>query len=109
MDVGDNEGPVTYTLLRDAQDLKDNRLLPAGADKANLPADMAVYGAARDDPTSAGGGDLVTCEVDVVGATVPFSFSVELLYEPLWCRLAGQQGAITGSRRAGSGRWLRRG
>jgi hypothetical protein len=81
--MGDNEGQVTYTLLRGAIYLKDNRLLPAGADKAGLPADIGVYGAARDDPSFVGGSDLVTYQVDVAGVTGPFTFSAELLYEPL--------------------------
>ena len=81
--MGDNEGHVTYTLLRGAQYLKDNRLLPEGADKAKLPADIAVYGEAVGDANFVGGGDLVTYQVDVQGATGPFTFSAELLYEPL--------------------------
>lgn len=81
--MGDNEGHVTYTLLRGAKYLKDNRLLPAGADKTKLPADIAVYGEARDDPNFVGGGDLITYQVDVKGATGPFTLSAELLYEPL--------------------------
>ncbi len=81
--MGDNEGQVTYTLLRGARYLKDNRLLPAGADKAKLPADIAVYGEAAGDANFVGGGDLVTYQVDVKGAGGPFTFSAELLYEPL--------------------------
>ena len=71
--MGDNEGHVTYTLLRGAQYLKDNRLLPEGADKALLPADIGVYGEASGDADFVGGGDLVTYQVDVQGATGPFT------------------------------------
>lgn len=81
--MGDNEGKVTYTLLRAGKYLKDNRLLPMGADKAKLPADIAVYGEAAGDANFVGGGDLITYQVDVKGATGPFTFSAELLYEPL--------------------------
>jgi hypothetical protein len=81
--MGDNEGHVTYTLLRAARYLKDNRLLPAGADKAGLPAGSAVYGEAAGDANFVGGGDLITYQVDVQGASGPFTFSAELLYEPL--------------------------
>jgi hypothetical protein len=81
--MGDNEGHVTYTLLRGARYLKDNRLLPPGADKAKLPADIAVYGQAAGDANFVGGGDLLTYQVDVKGATGPFTVSATLLYEPL--------------------------
>ncbi len=81
--MGDNEGQLTYTLLRAAMYLKDNRLLPAGADKAELPADIGVYGEAANDDNFVGGSDLVTYEVGVGEATGPFTLSAELLYEPL--------------------------
>ena len=81
--MGDNEGHVTYTLLRGAMYLKDNRLLPEGADKARLPVEIAVYGEAKYDANFMGGGDLLTYQVDVSGASGPFTFSAELLYEPL--------------------------
>ncbi len=81
--MGDHEGAVTYTLLRGAQYLKDNRLLPTGAVKARLPADIAVYGEARQDANFVGGSDLVSYWVDVAGATGPFTLTAELLYEPL--------------------------
>ncbi len=81
--MGDNEGLVTYTLLRGAQYLKDNRLLPEGADKAQLIADVAVYGEAADDANFVGGSDLVTYQVNVSGASGPFAVGAELLYETL--------------------------
>lgn len=81
--MGDNEGQVTYTLLRGAQYLKDNRLLPAGAEKAALPAEIGVYGAAAADENFVGGGDSVTYRMEVGGASGPFTLSAELLYEPL--------------------------
>jgi hypothetical protein len=81
--MGDNEGQVTYTLLRAAQYLKDNRMLPAGAEKAALPAEIAVYGEAAGDANFLGGSDLVTYRMEVRDATGPFTVSAELLYEPL--------------------------
>jgi hypothetical protein len=81
--MGNHEGQVTYTLLRAAQYLKDNRMLPAGAEKAALPAEIAVYGEAAGDANFLGGSDLVTYRVEVRGATGPFTVSAELLYEPL--------------------------
>lgn len=81
--MGDNEGKVTYTLLRAARYLKDNRLLPPGADKTRLPADIAVYGEAAADDSFVGGGDQVTYQVSVKGAQGPFTINAELLYQPL--------------------------
>jgi hypothetical protein len=81
--MGDHEGQVTYTLLRAAQYLKDNRVLPAGAEKAELPPEIAVYGEAAGDANFVGGSDLVTYKVEVRNATGPFTVRAELLYEPL--------------------------
>jgi hypothetical protein len=78
-----SDGEVTYTLMRAANYVKDNRLLPSGADKANLPAEVAVYGEAFEDPNFIGGGDMITYQIDVSSAQGPFTFSAELLYEPL--------------------------
>ena len=74
---------VTYTLLRAGSFAKDNRLLPVGADKENLPADIAVYGLAAQDANFVGGSDLVRYEVDTSGYEGPFTVTVELLYETL--------------------------
>lgn len=81
--MGDSDGKVTYTLLRAAEYLKDNRLLPEGTDKAQLPADIAVYGQAAHDDDFAGGGDEITYRVDVTGGQGPFTVRAEVLYEPL--------------------------
>ena len=78
-----SDGEVTYTLLRAGSYAKDNRLLPVGTDKANLPADIAVYGLAAQDADFVGGGDLVRYQVDASGYEGPFTVSVELLYETL--------------------------
>ncbi len=45
--------------------------------------DIAIYGEATKDENFVGGGDLVTYQVDVKGATGPFTVSAELLFEPL--------------------------
>jgi hypothetical protein len=81
--MGDHEGQVTYTLLRAAQYLKDNRVLPTGAEKTTLPSEVGVYGEAARDANFLGGSDLVTYKVEIRGATGPFTVSAELLYEPL--------------------------
>ena len=74
---------VTYTLLRAGSFAKDNRLLPFGTDKENLPADVAVYGLAAQDADFVGGSDLVRYQVDTSGYQGPFTVSVELLYQTL--------------------------
>jgi hypothetical protein len=81
--MGDSEGKTTYTLLRAATYLKDNRLLPAGTDKARLPKEAAVYGAAANDASFIGGGDQITYRLDVGTAKGPFTVQAELLYQPL--------------------------
>jgi hypothetical protein len=81
--MGDHEGQVTYTLLRAAQYLKDNRLLPAGAEKGALPPEIGVYGEAAGDADFLGGSDVVTYQMELPGATGPFTVRAELLYEPL--------------------------
>ena len=52
-----DEGQVTYTLLRAYEYAKDNRLLPAGFKKNSAIADIGVYGAAAGDSDFTGGSD----------------------------------------------------
>lgn len=81
--MGDSDGKVTYTLLRAGQYLKDNRLLPAGAEKEQLPPEIAVYGEAAGDENFIDGSDVVTYQVAVKDAQGPFTVQAELLYQPL--------------------------
>ncbi len=104
--MGDSEGAVTYTLLRAASYLKDNRLLPAGADKVRLPPGIAVAGAAADDPNFAAGGDRITYRVDVAGAAGPLTVQAELLYQPLSYRFIQDVLADSGDSGATFGRLL---
>jgi len=79
--MGNTDGEVTHILLRGDVYLKDNRLLPAGFDKANASAATAVAGAAATDDDFIGGSDEVTYSIDVASADGPFTVSVELLYQ----------------------------
>ena len=79
----DSSGEVTYTLMNASGYLKDNRLLPAGFDKATAAPDIAVVGGASQDPNFVGGSDQVHYQIDVGGHEGPFQVSVELLYQSL--------------------------
>lgn len=81
--MADSDGDMTYTLIRAATYVKDNRLLPQGFDKGAAPEDVAVYGEAAEDENFVGGSDLVTYRVPVAGASGPFSVKLVLLYQPI--------------------------
>jgi hypothetical protein len=79
-----NDGEVTYTLLRAFEYVKDNRLLPAGFNKNDASPDIGVYGnAAVDDDNFVGGSDQVFYDVDVTGANGNLTVTVELLFQTL--------------------------
>ena len=61
--MGNNQNQVTYTLLRGATYLKDNRLLPQGFDKATAPNDVKVKGGALTDANFIGGSDEITYQI----------------------------------------------
>ena len=63
--LGDRAGSPTTGLLAATQYLKDNRLLPRGFDKSSAPAEIGVYGEARNDATFIGGSDDVRYAIDV--------------------------------------------
>lgn len=76
------DNQVTHTLLRAASYIKDNRLTPAGFDKASAPNDVAVVGAALNDVDFNAGSDSITYLIDV-GEIKDFSIEAELKYQTL--------------------------
>jgi hypothetical protein len=80
--MGDTDGHLTYTLLRGATYLKDNRLLPRGFDKATAPGDILVAGSAAADPNFTGGSDTLTYQVPV-SAGGALTVTAELLYQSI--------------------------
>jgi len=78
-----SDGEVTYTLLRGAKYVKDNRILPRGFDKATAAKDFAVQGSAVEDANFVGGSDQVTYKVNTSGSSGPFEVSAELLYQSI--------------------------
>ncbi|MCU7818468.1 MAG: hypothetical protein KZQ57_06255 [gamma proteobacterium symbiont of Lucinoma myriamae] len=80
--MGNTDGEVTFTLLRSAQYLKDNRLTPKGFDKSNVPSDVAVIGLAFDDPDFNNGGDELSYRISGLAAGV-FNVSISLNYQTI--------------------------
>jgi hypothetical protein len=97
--LGDAAGHVTTGLLTATQYLKDNRILPAGFDKATASTEIAVHGEAASDPAFMGGSSTTRYQIPANGASGPFNIAVELLYQPIgyrWARnLAPFQAAET--------------
>lgn len=70
--MANSDNDVTFTLLRSARYLKDNRLTPKGFDKSNVPSDVAVKGqAANDSDFNLGSDELIY--------RVPVTISGELM------------------------------
>jgi hypothetical protein len=76
----DANGKVTYNLLSGAGYVKDNRLLPAGFNKVNARADVAVAGNALDDSNFTGGSDQVSYQIKLSGQG-PYTVTARLLYQ----------------------------
>ena len=86
--MADQAGQVTTGLLSGVRYVKDNRVLPAGFDKATADKDVAVYGEAAQDPDFAGGADRVRYLVDVGNAAGPLKVDAELCYQSIGFRWA---------------------
>jgi hypothetical protein len=84
----DPNGNVTTGLLRAAAYVKDNRLLPRGFDKTTAVPDIAVFGAAREDPDFTDEGHHLRYIVDAAGRVGPFRIDVDLRYQPIGFRWA---------------------
>lgn len=81
--VIDSEKKVTYTLLRGQTYVKDNRILPAGFDKASAGKDFAVAGSAATDSNFDKGSDQVSYQINVKGRSGPFTMKAEVLFQSL--------------------------
>jgi len=95
--MGEPDGSVTTVLLSASTYLKDNRLLPAGFDKATADHDIAVHGGAGEDSDFLGGGDRVGYVVGLGGGEGPYSIEAELWYQPVayrWAHNLGDQQAV---------------
>ena len=86
--LGDSHGDVTTGLLSAVGYLKDNRLLPSGFDKRSAERDIAVVGAALDDPNFTDKGSVVRYAIETGGAAGPFHARAELWYQPVGFRWA---------------------
>ncbi len=86
--MADPAGKPTTGLLTALRYVKDNRLLPKGFDKRTADKDVAVHGAAADDPDFTGGEDRIRYSVALGGAQGPFQIEVELWYQPISYRWA---------------------
>lgn len=91
--MANSDGQVTRALLRAARYVKDNRLLPAGFDKASAGKDFAVYGEGARDTNFVGGSDQVTFRISTGSAQGPFTATAELLYQTLAYPFAKDLGA----------------
>jgi hypothetical protein len=84
----DSAGVPTTALLKAVRYVKDNRILPAGFDKASAPAEVRVHGEAAGDGDFVAGSDRIRYSVAVDPAEGPFTVIVELLYQPIGFRWA---------------------
>ena len=76
----DTDNRITYTLLRAASYVKDNRMLPKGFDKSNVNQDIDVYGNALKDDDFTGSEDKLTYVVPV-SSEGPFEVALAILYQ----------------------------
>ncbi|MHC3994076.1 hypothetical protein ACXWTF_04560 [Thiomicrolovo sp. ZZH C-3] len=80
--MANNLGDVTYTLLRGMGYKKDNRILPAGFDKATASADIRVHGNAENDADFIGGSDTLSYRVSGLPEG-RYRVEAALLYQPV--------------------------
>jgi hypothetical protein len=80
--MADTDGNVTYTLLRAASYVKDNRIPPTGFDKNVVADDIRVAGAALSDVNFNSGSDIITYKIDV-GSSNAINFTAALMYQSL--------------------------
>jgi cytochrome c553 len=80
--VRNNLGEVTYTILRSAGFLKDNRIPPKGFDKHIVPKDIWVVGGAFDDDNFQGGSDEISFRLQNLTGS-EYKVNAELIYQAI--------------------------
>ena len=85
--VGQNGVPTTG-LLTAVRFIKDNRLLPAGFQKARVEQEIAPQGSAMTDDDFLGGGDRIRYAIPVATVQGPLRVDVELWFQPISYRWA---------------------
>ncbi len=86
--IVDGEGQVTTGLLSAVTYAKDNRLLPAGFDKANADAAVMVHGAAFQDANFLAGRDRIRYQVPTPAQAGEINVQVRLLFQTIGYRWA---------------------
>ncbi len=84
----DSRGRITTGLMSGVRYVKDNRLLPRGLTAARAEPDIAVHGAASQDPDFGDGRDGVRYRVPLTQVSGPFTVQAELWYQPIGYRWA---------------------
>ncbi len=80
--VRNNLGEVTYTILRSAGFLKDNRIPPKGFDKHVVPQDIWVVGKAYEDQNFQGGSDEISFRLEDL-KDGEYTVNAELIYQSI--------------------------
>jgi len=89
--MGDVDGSPTFTLLRAAEHLKDNRLLPKGWNPNHPDAEhTGVHGAASQDESFMDGEDTVSYEFVAPTIDGPYRIQADFLYQTLSPRFAAE-------------------
>jgi hypothetical protein len=78
----DSDDHPTYTLLRAASFIKDNRISPAGFDKGSVDENIRVAGSAMNDADFDNGSDIVSYRIPL-DSTDAVTFNAELKYQSL--------------------------
>lgn len=85
--MANTSGNVTYTLIRAAKYLKDNRILPQGMKKEGAHPDIKVAGKAQTDTDFKGGADTVTYRIEGLPRG-SYNITIALRYQSISYRSA---------------------
>ena len=86
--MGDDQNKLTFTLLRGAKYLKDNRILPKGWKPNHPDAPLTRPIGIGSDANFVGGQDEVSFKLSAPSASGPYKIEVSLLYQTLGNRFA---------------------